>query len=101
MKSTREPMAFCDVRTPLTVKGASGDVVGIDDDEPMCMHRTVPVSAQASKTGSQWFDLWWIDGSPRGWGFSGKVTATAPLAAQRRISAAAAAVSHSGRITAP
>ena len=33
--------------------GASGDVAGICDDEPMCMHTTVCVSSHAAKNGSQ------------------------------------------------
>ena len=35
------------------MNGASGDVVGILDDDPMCMQTTVSVSWQASKNGSQ------------------------------------------------
>ncbi len=36
-----------------TATGASGEVAGIRDDEPMCMHTTVAVSAQAANRGSQ------------------------------------------------
>ena len=36
-----------------TAGGASADVDGIFDDDPMCMLMTVPVSAQARKNGSQ------------------------------------------------
>ena len=31
------------------MKGASGDVCGIFDDEPMCMQMTVSVSSQAAE----------------------------------------------------
>src|SRR5579884_1284906 len=89
-------MAFWNVRVEEMMNGASGAVEGILDDEPMCMHTTVSVSEQAWKNGSQNRPLSWIEGSPRGWGFSGKVTACEPLSAQRRTSAAAAAGSHSG-----
>jgi hypothetical protein len=35
------------------IKGASGEVDGIFEDDPMCMQTTVSVSAQAVKNGSQ------------------------------------------------
>ncbi len=66
------------------MNGASGDVAGIRDDEPMCMHTTVPVSSQAWKNGSQWRSLSCTDGSPSGCGFSENVTAKQP-----RVGAAA------------
>ena len=75
MKSSIEPMALENVSVELTMNGASGDVAGIRDDEPMCMHTTVPVSSQARKNGSQWRPLSCTDGSPRGCGFSENVTA--------------------------
>ena len=78
------------------MNGASGDVVGIFDDDPMCMHTVVSVSWHAAKNGSQWWLASWIDGSPSGYGFSGNVTAKLPLSAQRRTSAAASCGSHSG-----
>jgi len=34
--------------------GASAEVCGVLVPEPMCMHSTVPVSAQAAKNGSQY-----------------------------------------------
>src|SRR5271165_6003168 len=89
-------MAFWKVRVELMMNGASGAVVGIDDDDPMCMHTTVSVSVAASNTGCQWPSLSWMEGRPRGTGFSGKVMAKLPLAAHRRISAAARAGSHNG-----
>ncbi len=91
-------MAFWNVRVEEMIKGASGAVDGIFDDEPMCMHTTVSVSWQAVKNGSQKRSLSWIEGSPSGCGFSGKVTAWDPLAAQRRTSAAASSASHRGTI---
>ncbi len=48
-----EPMAFWKVSVELMMNGASGAVAGIFDDEPMCMLRTVSVSSQAAKNGSQ------------------------------------------------
>ncbi len=78
------------------MNGASGEVAGIRDDDPMCMHTTVPVSSQAWKNGSQWRPLSCTDGRPSGWGFSEKVTAKQPRAALRRTSAAASCGSHSG-----
>ena len=35
------------------MNGASGDVAGIFDDDPMCMQTTVSVSSHAAKNGSQ------------------------------------------------
>ena len=35
------------------ISGASGDVVGICDDDPMCMQIMVSVSSHAAKNGSQ------------------------------------------------
>src|SRR5581483_247236 len=101
MKSHSEPWAAWEIRTALTVNGASGQVDGSWDDEPMWMHSTLFVSWQAWYTGSQYPSRLQIDGRPSGWGFSGKLTATAPLSAQRRISSAAAAGSHSGMRVAP
>jgi hypothetical protein len=46
-------MALLNVSVEPTAAGASGDVEGIFDDDPMCMQITVPVSAQARKNGSQ------------------------------------------------
>ncbi len=45
-----------------TAGGASGEVDGIFDDDPMCMLTTTPVSSQASKNGSQKPE--WIEGRP-------------------------------------
>ena len=89
-------MAFWNVRVDDTMNGASGEVAGIRDDEPMCMHTTVSVSWQAVKNGSQC--PLWIDGRPSGCGFSEKATAWLPRSAQRRTSAAASSASHSGII---
>ena len=46
-------MALLKLSEAATAGGASGEAAGIFDDEPMCMHTTVPVSAQAAKKGSQ------------------------------------------------
>ena len=72
-----------------TAAGASADVDGIFDDEPMCMQTTVPVSSHAARNGSHQPSLSCIDGKPRNAGISENVTARQPLPALRRISAAA------------
>ena len=87
-------MALPKLRVAATATGASADVAGIFEDEPMCMQTTVPVSAQAAKNGSQ-YPLWML-GSPRWGGISLKHTARTPRAALRRTSAAASSASHSG-----
>ena len=52
-QSVIELMALPNVSVEPTAAGASAEVDGIFDDEPMCMLMTVPVSAQARKKGSQ------------------------------------------------
>jgi hypothetical protein len=66
--------------------GASGAVMTSSDDDPMCMHTTTPSSLHAVQNGSQWSEC--RLGQPSFDGFSENVTAWAPLAAVRRISAA-------------
>src|SRR5690242_3426153 len=63
--------------------GASADVVGDVPEDPTCRHSTVPVSAHAAKSGSQWPE--WIVGRPSLSGASENVTARKPRAALRRI----------------
>ena len=46
-------MALPNVSVEPTAAGASVEVDGIFDDEPMCMLMTVLVSSQARKNGSQ------------------------------------------------
>ena len=56
-------MALPKLSVACTEAGASGEVAGIFDDEPMCMHTTVSVSWQAWKNG---FHTWsWMLGRPR------------------------------------
>ena len=57
------------------MNGESGDVLGIFDDDPMCMHSVVSVSSTAAKNGSQKRFASWTDGRPSGYGFSVNVTA--------------------------
>ena len=97
MKSSIEPMAFENVRVLEMMNGASGEVDGIFDDEPMCMHTTVPVSSHAWNSGSQNRPLSCTDGRPSGWGFSLKAMPRLPFAAVRRTSAAASSASHRAR----
>ena len=73
---------------------ASGDGRSNPDDVPMCIDSGRPVSAAAANTGSQWPDG--NDGRPIGYGFSTKLTAFDPFAAQRSISRAASCGSHNG-----
>ena len=89
-------MALLNDSVAATATGASGDVAGMRDDEPMCMQMTVDVSSHAAMNGSHAPE--WIDGSPRCGGISLKHTACAPRAALRRTSAAASSASHSGTI---
>ena len=58
-----------------TAAGASADVDGIFDDDPMCMHTTVSVSSHAARNGSQKPSLSCIEGKPRNAGISENVTA--------------------------
>ena len=50
-KSHIEPMALLNDSVACTAAGASGDVAGIFDEEPMCMQITVSVSSHAVKNG--------------------------------------------------
>src|SRR3712207_9022691 len=52
-RSDSDAIALLNVRVEPTAAGASGDVDGIFDDEPMCMLITVPVSAQAATNGDR------------------------------------------------
>src|SRR6187455_2927291 len=96
MKSSIDPIAFENVSVLDTMNGASGDVAGMRELDPMCMHTTVAVSWHAANIGSQAFE--WIDGRPSGCGFSEKAMAWLPLTAHRRTSSAASTGSHSGTI---
>ncbi|GIT46150.1 MAG: hypothetical protein Ct9H300mP12_07350 [Acidimicrobiales bacterium] len=80
-------MALENVMVEDTENGASGEVVGILELDPMCMLMIVSVSSQAKRKGSQKRSLSWIDGRPSGYGFSEKATANEPLSAQRWTSA--------------
>jgi hypothetical protein len=48
-----DAIALPKLRVACTAGGASGEVAGIFDDEPMCMHTTVSVCSHAAKNGSQ------------------------------------------------
>src|SRR3954468_13710925 len=93
-KSVIDAIALLKLNVAATATGASPDVAGICDDEPMCMHTTVLVSWHAMKNGSQAPE--WIDGNPSFGGISLKHTACTPRAALRRTSAAATSASHNG-----
>ncbi len=95
-QSLIDAMALLKLSVAATATGASADVAGIRDDEPMCMQITVWVSWQAAMNGSQSPE--WIDGSPRWGGISLKHTAWTPRSALRRTSSAASSASQSGMI---
>src|SRR6476661_2236949 len=61
-KSESDAIALLKLNVAATATGASPEVAGICDDDPMCMHTTVLVSWHATKKGSQAPE--WIDGSP-------------------------------------
>src|SRR4029078_9142659 len=94
--SLRLAIALLKLSVAATATGASPDVAGICDDDPMCMHTTVFVSWHAKKNGSHSPE--WIDGSPSLGGISLKHTACTPRAALRRTSSAASCASHSWMI---
>src|SRR5262249_475720 len=89
---------FENVSVELTMNGASGDVAGMRDDDPMCMQTTVPVSSHAWNSGSQNLFLSCTDGSPSGCGFSEKAIAKLPFSTHRRTSSPHHAAAHSGTI---
>ena len=76
-----EAIALPNERVAATATGASPEVAGIRDDEPMCMQITVLVSWQTAMNGSHSPE--WIDGRPRCGGISLKHTARAPRSALR------------------
>src|SRR5689334_24766900 len=88
-QSVSDIAAFMYVSVLPTAAGASADVDGIFDDDPMCMHTTVLVSSHAARNGSHHPSLSCIDGKPRNAGISENVTARHPRAALRRTSASA------------
>src|SRR5262245_66449205 len=88
-KSVSDIAAFMYVSVEPTAGGASFDVDGIFDDDPMCIHTTVPASAHAWKNGSQYPSASCTDGKPRNGGISVNATAWPPRAALRRIASAA------------
>src|SRR5579885_3584673 len=57
--------------------GASGAVITICDDDPMCRHTTTCSSLHACQNGSQWSE--WKLGQPSFDGFSENVTAWQPM----------------------
>src|SRR3954452_20732868 len=93
-KSLIDDIALPKLNVAATAGGASADVNGICDDDPMCMQISVSVSAHASKNGSQYPEC--SVGSPSLAGISENATACTPRAALWRTSAAASSTSHSG-----
>src|SRR3954452_11471685 len=93
-KSERLAIELLKLNVAATATGASLDVLGICDDEPMCMHTTVFVSSHAAKNGSHAPE--WIDGRPSLGGISLEQTACKPRAALRRTSSAASCAPQSG-----
>src|SRR5215217_1390848 len=70
-----------------TARGASTDVMGNDDDDPMCRLTTVSVTSHAAHNGSQ-CDVWMLGNFSRA-GFSENAIANDPFVAQRFTSVAA------------
>src|SRR3954454_22898215 len=93
-QSTSEKQELAKVSVEPTAAGASFDVDGICDDEPMCMLITVPVSLHAARNGSQWSVC--TLGRDRRGGISLKQTARTPRSALRLTSAAISWGSHNG-----
>src|SRR5436190_24399741 len=93
-QSASEPCAFCAYSDIDVASGASSAVVGMLDDEPMCIETVVAVSSHASHSTSH--APLYSDGSPSLNGFSVNAIACEPLAAQRRTSSAANDGDHSG-----
>src|SRR5690348_9763140 len=83
--------------TACTPKGASGDVFGLTEDDPMCVHNGIFVSFTTAKKSSHAPE--WMDGNPNGCRFSEKAMALAPLPAHRSVSSTAKRVSHNGMMT--
>ena len=81
-------MALLKLSVAATAGGASGEVAGICDDEPMCMHTTVSVSCAGRE---ERVPVAAVDrlGRPSCGGISLKQTARTPRSALRRTSAAA------------
>ena len=77
-QSTSEKQEFAKVSVEPTAAGASFDVDGICEDDPMCMLIETLHSSQAAKNGSQNLSLSCTDGSPRRGGNSEKQTARTP-----------------------
>src|SRR5215471_17785999 len=61
-KSESDAIALLNDKVAATATGASPEVAGICDDEPMCMQTTVCVSWHATKNGSH--SPLWIEGRP-------------------------------------
>ncbi len=52
-QSDSDAIELLKLNVAATATGASGDVAGIRDDDPMCMLIVVRVSSHAAKNGSQ------------------------------------------------
>src|ERR671918_2297483 len=61
-QSLIDAMALLKLSVAATALGASGEVAGMRDDDPMCMLIVVFVSSQAAMNGSHSPE--WIEGSP-------------------------------------
>src|SRR5690349_6318778 len=70
-QAATDPSALCAYME--MASGASGDVVGIDDDEPMCIDTVVSLSSHAAHRTSQSAE--YIDGQPSFAGLSLNVIA--------------------------
>src|SRR5437868_3674673 len=86
-QSAQAYIALAGIMVVIAAMGVSGEGTGDQLAAPVCRQRTVPVSSQAARNGSQW--PVWIEGSLSLVGNSGKTTALKPLAALALISLAA------------
>src|SRR3954452_4880930 len=93
-KSLIDDIALPKLNVAATAGGASADVDGICDDDPMCMQVSVSVSAHASKNGSQSPEC--SGGRPSLAGIADIAPSRPPWAALCRNSAALSPTSHSG-----
>src|SRR6476661_4312749 len=72
-QSLIEAIALLKLSVAATAVGASPEVAGMRDEDPMCMLITVPVSSHTAKNGSQCPE--WMLGKPKCGGISLKHTA--------------------------
>lgn len=68
-QSAQAYIALAGISVVMASIGVSGEGTGAQDAAPVCRQTTVPVSSQASNSGSQW--PLWMDGRRNRWGTRG------------------------------